>query len=177
MAEWVIELAKESTWADLVYLLRAIELDAHPEDSEAAERAEAGLRQSLASFNCLRPADPSPGPACCWLFMARVGCEPAGYILAIRIPKLDARRGFLFVDELYVRSAYRRRGLGRALLAAVQDLAAQLGLAGVRLLVRLENRSGRSLYSGCGFVESTTGFCQWLVAPRPSNRERNSSVG
>jgi len=98
-----------------------------------------------------------------WVLLARVDGEPAGYALTCRVPKLDQRLGFLFVDELYVLREHRRRGVATALMREVQTLAQELGLAGVRLLVRTENAPARRLYQRLGFVEHSNLFCEWRV--------------
>ena len=56
--------------------------------------------------------------------------------------------------------AYRRQGVATALLGRVVALAGELGLAGVRLLVRPENEAARGLYRSLGFDESATVLCQ-----------------
>lgn len=125
-----------------------------PGDPAAPERAEQGLLRFLEALDGLHSES-------CWLFLARWGDEPAGYALAVRVPKADERLGFLFVDELYVLPAFRRRGVGQALLGEIQALARKLGLAGVRLLVRPRNRPARRLYRRMGFRESRAIFCEW----------------
>jgi len=157
------EVATPATLPDLILFFRALEKELHPNDPAAPDRAEAGLQQSLMALDFLQVDESNPTARPYWLLLARAEGEPAGYLFAVRIPKADHRGGFLFVDELYVRPAYRRQGLGQGLVAQIQALASQLGLAGVRLLVRLENEAGRALYRRCGFQESQTGFCQWLV--------------
>jgi ribosomal protein S18 acetylase RimI-like enzyme len=134
-------------------LLLAIEGQEQPQDSQAPTRAAFGLRQALAQYDFLRSDS-------FWLLLARVGDEPAGYAAVCRIPKADARAGFLFVDELHVLQSFRRRGVGRALLQRVHQLAHELGLAGVRLLVRPENEAARRLYKALGFIENDTIFCE-----------------
>lgn len=135
---------------------RAVGAAEAPDDPEAPDRAEAGLLRSLQASSWLHSDHH-------WLFLARREGRPAGYALAVRIPKADERLGFLFVDELYVLPAYRRRGVGRALLVEIQALARRLGLAGVRLLVRPGNRPARRLYRAAGFRESAAVFCEWRV--------------
>ncbi|MGB9724294.1 MAG: GNAT family N-acetyltransferase [Chloroflexia bacterium] len=139
----------------LVRFFRAMAAAEKPNDPEAAERAEAGLRRSLEAWDWTRSES-------CFLFLALVGGEAAGYALAVRIPKADERTGFLFIDELYVLPAFRRRGVARALLRRFQALAGELGLAGVRLLVRPENTPARKLYRTLGLVEHETIFGEWL---------------
>ena len=89
---------------------------------------------------------------------------PAGYALVVRIPKADARVGFLYVDELYVLALYRRMGVAAALLAQCESVARDWGLHGIRLLVRPENDTARQLYRGAGYSESTTTFCEKILA-------------
>ena len=86
------------------------------------------------------------------------------YASCVRIPKLDPRRGFLFIDELHVLVRARRRGIARALLGAANALAREQGLAGVRLLVRPENDPARRLYRSARFAESETVLCERLAA-------------
>ncbi len=94
-----------------------------------------------------------------WLLLAAVEGAGAGLAAVARVPKTDARVGFLFVDELRVLPAYRRQGVATALLKHVVALAEERGLAGVRLLVRPENEAARALYRRLGFDESATLFC------------------
>ena len=143
--------------AEIVRFFRGLAVAEAPDDPTAGERGEAGLRRSLAAWDSLHSDT-------CFLLLAHLEGEPAGYLLAVRIPKADARVGFLFVDELYVLPPFRRRGVARALVEQVQALAVEMGLAGVRLLVRPENEAARRLYRQCGFTEHEAIFGQW---PRP----------
>lgn len=140
--------------ADVVRFFRAMAAAADPADPAAAGRGQAGLRRSLQAWDFLH------GDRCVLLLACLEG-EMAGSLLAVRVPKADARLGFLFVDELYVLPPFRRRGVGRALLERVQALAVEMGLAGVRLMVRPGNEAARWLYRRCGFVEHEAVFCQW----------------
>jgi len=139
---------------DLVRLMRAIAAEEQPHDPAAPATAEEGAGRALQAGRVLERDD-------VWVLLAWVGGVPAGYALACRIPKLDPRLGFLFVDELYVLQPYRRRGVATALMRRIQALAGELGLAGVRLLVRPENVAARRLYRRLGFVEHATYFCEW----------------
>mgnify|MGYP003730223749 CR=1 FL=1 len=141
---------------EIVRFFRGLAVAEAPDDPAAGERGEAGLRRSLAAWDFLHSE-------ACFLLLAHLEGGPAGYLLAVRIPKADARAGFLFVDELYVLPTFRRRGVARALVERVQALAVELGLAGVRLLVRPGNEAARRLYRQCGFEEHETIFCEWQV--------------
>ena len=147
-----LSAVKSDNIADLVTLLRAIASDESPEAPLAADKAEADLAASRAAFDWTR-SDSS------WILLAYVEGEPAGYAVICRIPKADERAGFLFVDELHILHTYRRRGVARALLARVDDWARELGLHGVRLLVRPNNEPARSLYRQAAFEEYETILC------------------
>ena len=131
-------------------VLEAIERETG-EEAGAAERAAQGLVQARASLVYT---------GAFWVLLALVEGAPAGYAAVCRIPKLDARAGFLFVDELYVLAPYRRQGVATALLDHTCRLARELGLAGVRLLVRPDNVAARRLYRAVGFTESPSLFCE-----------------
>ncbi len=136
-----------------ISLLRAIESDAHPRDKRAAERAARGVYQSLQGFDFTQSD-------ACWMLLARVAGMPVGYASVVRIPKADVRIGFLFVDELFVLENFRRAGVASALIEHVEQQARELKLAGVRLLVRVENDAARELYRRAGFSEYETIFCE-----------------
>jgi ribosomal protein S18 acetylase RimI-like enzyme len=134
-------------------LFRVIAAESNPQDRSAADVAEAGFRQSLAYYDLI-------GSDAVWLLLARVNAQLAGYLVAVRIPKLDGRHGFLFVDELHVLEAHRRRGVAKCLLEAVDDLARQAGYAGVRLLVRPSNAAARALYQRLCYTEHPAILCE-----------------
>lgn len=91
--------------------------------------------------------------------IARVGERPIGAIWVRRFD--DAARGYGYVDELTpelsiaVAEAYRGRGVGRCLMAA---MLAQLRIRGngqVSLSVEVDNPA-RLLYESLGFLERRT---------------------
>jgi len=144
---------------DLTRLAARIEAEDHPDDPGVAERAPAGLAKSLDRYDALSSDS-------VWFLIAYVADRPAGLAVLTRVPKLDERVGFLYLDELHVLAEDRRRGVGRALLAAAADLVAELGLAGIRLLTRPDNRPARSLYESSGFHGGETMLYQIRVEPR-----------
>src|SRR5436309_7915848 len=99
----------------------AIESERLPGDPLASRRAEAEVRLSLARFDFTQSAASR-------MLMAMSAGAAAGYALVVRIPKPDARVGFLFVEELYVLGAYRRAGVASALLRECEKVARAWGL-------------------------------------------------
>jgi len=59
--------------------------------------------------------------------LARVDEEPAGYAVFYRTFSTFVGRPGIFLDDLYVRPAFRKRGIGRALLTRVARIGAELG--------------------------------------------------
>ena len=143
--------ANEHHLDDLAGLLEQIEAEDHPDDPAKAQAAIPGLRESLQHF-------PSLSSDCTWVLIAYVGDQPAGLAVLARVTKLDARRGFLYLDEVHVLEPYRRHGIGTALLEASFALARELGLCGVRLLTRIDNEPARKLYESFGFEGVETVF-------------------
>ncbi len=66
-----------------------------------------------------------------------------------------ARDGGLYLARLAVAPSRRRRGVGRALVAAAEAAARSAGLPVVRLSTRLLLLDNRRLFAACGFVETT----------------------
>jgi ribosomal protein S18 acetylase RimI-like enzyme len=121
--------------------------------AQGGAAAVAGLHATRARYDLL-------ASDAFWLILAERDGQPAGLAAVARLPKADARVGYLFVDELMVLPAHRRQGVATALLQHVLGQAQALGLAGVRLLVRPDNEPARRLYQALGFDEQATLFCQ-----------------
>ena len=71
-------------------------------------------------------------------------------LLGVGAPDADEA----YVDELGVAAWARRRGVGRALLAACEAEARRAGRDRLTLWVTIDNAPARALYEGCGFRES-----------------------
>ena len=154
--------ATERQRADLEFLVSRIKAEDHPDDPQAAAHARRGMAESLSRYDALSSDS-------AWLLIAYHDAGPAGLAVLARVPKLDKRAGFLYLDELHVLAERRRRGIGGALMRAAIDLARELGLAGIRLLTRPDNHPGRALYEFLGGQRSEALLYQFRVERHDSS--------
>lgn len=76
-----------------------------------------------------------------------------GYVLArVGLRWLGARRGG--ITSIAVDPTHRRRGFGRALMAAAVEYLRRSGVGEADLEVNVANRAAHSLYQAFGFVQS-----------------------
>lgn len=85
---------------------------------------------------------------CARSLLAVEGEKAVGYIIYWLLP------GEIDIHNLAVHPAYRRQGIGRALLQAVIGEAKRRGSVGVTLEVRTSNEAAQRLYQSLGFVAS-----------------------
>jgi GNAT superfamily N-acetyltransferase len=86
------------------------------------------------------------------LLIAYVEGEPAGFASATELEHPDHARPELFLNELGVVPAYRGRGIARALVAALWELARRLGCRGMWVLTDEKNASAMRVYATAGGV-------------------------
>ncbi len=77
--------------------------------------------------------------------------QPVGYAFFFGYYSTWAGRG-LFLEDLFVREAFRRRGIGKALLAAVARIAVDEGCYGIHWEVIDWNAKAIDLYKGLGAI-------------------------
>jgi ribosomal protein S18 acetylase RimI-like enzyme len=77
----------------------------------------------------------------------------AGYVVLTLGYSLEFGGRDAFVDELYVRPAYRGRGLGRRALSVVEAACRELGVRALHLEVHRTNPRARALYEAVGFQD------------------------
>lgn len=129
-----------ATAADLTLVLQLIR--------ELAEY-ERLLHEVVASENGLREELFGPHPVA-RVLLARVGDEPAGYALFFHnFSTFLGRRG-IYLEDLFVRPAFRGRGIGKALLARVARLAIDEGCGRVEWAVLDWNDMAIGFYEGLG---------------------------
>jgi GNAT superfamily N-acetyltransferase len=78
--------------------------------------------------------------------VAEVGNRIVGFALFCRRFEAHTREKRLWLGDVYVTANQRRGGIGRALLAAVQDRAAQLGCVAIDFELARGNDTARLFY-------------------------------
>lgn len=77
--------------------------------------------------------------------------EVAGYVAVTFGFSLEFHGRDAFVDELFVRPACRKEGVGRRLLEAAEEECRRAGVGALHLEVERDNPAGRALYARRGF--------------------------
>jgi GNAT superfamily N-acetyltransferase len=83
---------------------------------------------------------------------------PVGYLLGFDHPTFFANGPVAWVEEVVVRSSWRRKGIGRALMARFEEWAASRGAK----LVALATRRAPEFYRALGYADSATYFRKLL---------------
>lgn len=94
----------------------------------------------------------NPSLGCAWL-MEDQG-RAFGYAVLTFGYAIESGGRDAILDELYLREAYRGRGLGTQFLAFVESFCQEKGLAGLSLFVERKNLRAQSVYRKLNYVES-----------------------
>ena len=90
------------------------------------------------------------------LLLAHVGSDAGGYVYAelVRRPETPFHYAYetIYVHHISVRQAFRKRGVGRALLDAVHEVGAELGVTTQVLEVWTFNEEACNFFRRCGFT-------------------------
>ena len=87
------------------------------------------------------------------VWLALDGEDVAGYVALCFGWSIEYRGRDAFVDELYVRPAFRGRGHGTALLQMVAGEAPKLSVNALHLEVERRNEGARRLYERLGYAD------------------------
>ena len=87
------------------------------------------------------------------VLLAGAAGERVGLLAFSLDPNLYHARDACLIEDLFVRPAWRGKGVGRALVAHVMAEAARQGWAEVSVSTDRDNRAALSLYRGVGLVE------------------------
>jgi ribosomal protein S18 acetylase RimI-like enzyme len=86
------------------------------------------------------------------VLVAELDGAVVGYVRLVHPTPFPASAHVLMIAGLGVDPAFGRRGIGRALVLGVLDVARERGVRRVTLRVLGPNEGARALYESCGFV-------------------------
>ena len=135
--QWKVRVAKEADVDDLFPIVVEFATSFIPE-RPAFERAFHGLLKD--DHSCLLVADHQG--------------SPVAYLLGFDHLTFFANGPVGWVEEIAVRSSWRRRGIGRALMARFEEWTASRGAK----LVALATRRAAEFYCALGYTESAVYF-------------------
>ena len=79
--------------------------------------------------------------------------EIAGYVVLAFGYSLEFHGRDAFVDELFLRPAFRGQGRGREVFAFLEELCHQSGVTALHLEVERKNRGAQDFYRRLGFLD------------------------
>jgi ribosomal protein S18 acetylase RimI-like enzyme len=88
------------------------------------------------------------------LWLIEEGGATAGYVALTFGWSLEYLGRDAFIDDLYLRSAFRARGLGTRVMQRVEAEARALGVQALHLEVARDNGAGKALYFRSGFRDT-----------------------
>ena len=98
------------------------------------------------------------------VLLARWDGQACGFAYAYCLPRFDRRRSEVELYELGVDEAYRRRGIARALIAAVLDWARERQASEVWDLTETDNLPARATYTSTGGQESPNSIVMYTYS-------------
>ncbi len=104
-------------------------------------------RRATATFATLL-SDPRLGHA--WLI--QVDAEIVGYVVVVMGYSMEYGGLIAYVDDLFIRPAFRRAGLGTEALKAVRSFCTNLEARAIYLEVGRDNTAAQAVYRRMGFV-------------------------
>lgn len=106
------------------------------------------------------------------LLLASVDGAPAGFITGVEMTHPDKGTEML-VYELGVDEAYQRRGIGKALVAALADLARDAGCYGMWVATESDNVAALATYESAGAAPPEPGVTlAWTFPEEPATADQ-----
>ena len=96
-------------------------------------------------------------PIWLWGLIARAGPDAIGYALMLPTAQAQHARRGLDLHHMYVAAAWRGRGVGRALMAAVEDQARRPDCAYVTIGTDPANTGAQAAYQAMGYARRAPG--------------------
>lgn len=96
------------------------------------------------------------------VFVAEDGTRFVGFAITMDVPASLRLTHFWQIRDLFVLPAYRRLGVGRALLACVREAASASGALRLALQTEDDNIPALGLYADSGYAP-ITGYCSLML--------------
>lgn len=77
---------------------------------------------------------------------------PAGFICAENVRNVCYQSNHGHIGELFVAEKYRKRGVGRSLMLAIEDLLKKEGIGVITLGTNIKNTTAQQFYEHCGYL-------------------------
>lgn len=138
MSELTIAGAAETDTPELLEMIR--ELAAFEQLTQELEVTQASLRDALFG----------PAPVAAALIARMDGASVAGYAVFYRTFSTFIGRPGIFLEDIYVRPAFRRRGIGRELLVRVAQTAVEQGGGRLEWIALRWNENALRFYQSLG---------------------------
>lgn len=105
------------------------------------------------------------------VIVAEIEDEVVGYALFFHNYSTFRTQPGIYLEDLFVRSAYRHRGIGKALLARLIELARERGCGRVEWLVLDWNEPAIGFYKQAFGAQALEGWTVYRVSPQSSRAQ------
>ncbi|WP_448570916.1 GNAT family N-acetyltransferase [Trichothermofontia sp.] len=98
------------------------------------------------------------------IYLIEVADAIAGYVVLTFGFSLEFHGRDAWIDELYLRAAYRGQGIGKATLAFIAATCRSEGISAVHLAVAHRNQRAQKVYQNAGYeAHDRHIMTQWLI--------------
>lgn len=115
-------------------------LYAHDEDYDSMVNIEEGVKSLLRNEHLATP------------YFIKQGEQRVGYVILTRYHSVEKGGLTLYIDELYVEERYRRRGIGRDIMAKILEIAKADGVKTLWAQVERHNLAAQTFFTTHGFT-------------------------
>ena len=95
------------------------------------------------------------------ILIAKDGENYAGFTQLYPIFSSVGMKRMWLLNDLYIDKTYRRKGIGKALVEAAQNLVRETNASALLLETDTSNTQAQQLYLNTGFIQSSTIFYYW----------------
>lgn len=99
--------------------------------------------------------------------LAEIDGETAGFASLRLVHYLGEDAPYAEISELFVTQRFRRQGVGRALLAALEVRARAAGATSMAVLTADDNQAALATYRAAGMEQFAVALQKWFTEERP----------